>query len=165
MGAALRLWQSSRKIGRPPELPLQDRMIGALYREAMRLAEEARNYFDDTGRTDRDGLEPLVRVSLSCESLKVTTRLLHVLAWLLTQRAVQAGELTRGEALDPARRLGEAPVTDDAMLAAFPPSARALITASMQLHRRVALLDAALDAPRPAASPALSMQDRLARVL
>jgi len=27
------------------------------------------------------------------------------------------------------------------------------------------LLDAALDAPRPAASPALSMQDRLARVL
>ena len=74
-------------------------------------------------------------------------------------------ELTRGEALDPARRLGEAPVTDDAMLAAFPPSARALITASMHLHRRVALLDAALDAPRPAASPALSMQDRLARVL
>lgn len=62
MGAAMRLWQSGRMIGRPPELPLQDRMIGALYREAMRLAEEARAYFDDTGRTDRDGLEPLVRV-------------------------------------------------------------------------------------------------------
>ncbi|WP_342454590.1 DUF1465 family protein [Sphingomonas sp. H160509] len=72
---------------------MQRRLIDALYSEAMLLADEARTYFDEAGRVEREALDPLIRVSFSCESLKVTTRLMHVIAWLLTQRAVQAGEL------------------------------------------------------------------------
>ena len=87
---------------------------------------------------------------------------MHVIAWLLTQRAVMAGELPMRDALDHSRRLGDAPVSDAAVLADLPPSASALVEASQDLHRRVARLDRAQAAPLEAESPARSMQDRLA---
>src|SRR3546814_15942026 len=84
------------------------RLIDSLYVEAMVLADEARAYFDRNGRDDRMALDPVVRVGFSCESLKVTTRLMHVIAWVLTQRAVEAGEFTALQPRTPARPLGEA---------------------------------------------------------
>ena len=147
---------------RPAEVRVHRRLIDQLYGEAMLLADEARGYFDVMGKAERDRLAPMDRVSFSCESLKVTTRLMHIIAWLLTQRAVEAGELTAREALDPSRRLGAAPETDAATLALLPPSARALILASADLHRRVARLDQAQEQDAPLPSPARSIQDRLA---
>jgi regulator of CtrA degradation len=141
---------------------VQRRLIDALYVESMLLADEARSYFDEGGRVEREALEPMARVSFSCESLKVTTRLMHVIAWLLTQRAVMAGELRPRDALDPSRRLGEAPATDPAIVRALPEQARMLIASSADLHRRVARLDAAQAADAPGISPARSMLDRLA---
>ncbi len=82
------------------------KLVDSLYVEAMLLADEARAYFDVLGRAERNSLEALSRVTFSCESLKVTTRLMHIIAWLLTQRAVQAGEITPVDALSPSRRLG-----------------------------------------------------------
>lgn len=144
------------------ESRLHRRLIDALYVEAMLLADEARGYFDEMGRTEREALDPLARVGFSCESLKITTRLMHVIAWLLTQRAVQVGELRARDALDPSRRLGDAPDTDGATLNRLPHRARMLIDASADLHRRVARLDAAQEITEPPASPALSIQRRLA---
>jgi len=144
------------------ELLLQHRLIDALYNEAMLLADEARDYFDEAGRADRDALDPPVRVSFSCESLKVTTRLMHVIAWFLTQRAVRSGELHASDAFDPRRRLGDAPPTDQTITDSLPDQARRLVEASIDLHRRVARLDLAQDTPGPIVSPALSMQTRLA---
>lgn len=138
------------------------RLIDSFYVEAMLLADEARGYFDQDARIARDRLDPFGRVTFSCESLKVTTRLMHIIAWLLTQRAVDAGELSPRDALDPARRLGEAPVTEDAVLAQMPADAWALIRASIDLHRRVARLDGAHADPQPADSPVQGMQARLA---
>ena len=88
-----------------PQVRITSRLIDALYTEAMLLADEARSYFDDAGRDERSTLQPFARVGFACESLKVTTRLMHIIAWLLTRRAVEAGELSRHEARDPARRL------------------------------------------------------------
>lgn len=141
---------------------IEGRLIDTFYTEAMLLADEARAYFDESGRAEREALPPMTRVAYSCESLKVTTRLMHVIAWLLTQRAVHAGELPRTHALEPSRRLGEAPVTTEEAAAALPPQARALIAASADLYRRVARLDAAQERAEPAASPARSILDRLA---
>jgi regulator of CtrA degradation len=143
---------------------LHRRLIDSLYVEAMLLADEARAYFDEAGRTEREALDPLIRVSFSCESLKVTTRLMHIIAWLLTQRAVDAGELRAQDALDPSRRLGDAPVTDAALLAILPDRAHTLIEASTDLHRRVARLDAAQGSSTDPGSPVLSLQRRLAAV-
>lgn len=138
------------------------RLVDALYVEAMVLADEARAYFDEMGRFDRDGLDALTRVAFSCESLKVTTRLMHVIAWLLTQRAVDAGELEPRDALDPSRRLGPEPETDGPTLAAMPETARELIHASIDLYRRVVRLDRSLDFEAEVPSPARSMLSRLA---
>lgn len=141
---------------------VQRRLIDSLYVEAMVLADDARSYFDDSGREERDGLTPMARVTFSCESLKVTTRLMHVIAWLLTQRAVLAGELGASEALHPSRRLGEAPFTEPAVVTELPLRAQRLVAATTELHRRVARLDAAQVAGAPAGSPARQMFDRLA---
>ena len=79
------------------QVRITSRVIDSLYTEAMLLADEARSYFDDAGRDDRLALEPFVRVSFACESLKVTTRIMHIVAWLLTQRAIE--RMHSGEAL------------------------------------------------------------------
>ncbi len=140
---------------------LHRRLVETLHVEAMLLADEARSYFDEVGRAEREALDPLDRVGFSCESLKVTTRLMHVIAWLLTQRAVHAGELRARDALHPSRRLGEAPVSDARNMAVLPERARALITGSTELHRRAALLDQALG-EAPSASPVRGLHERLA---
>lgn len=149
-------------MGQQETSRIHRKLIDALYIEAMLLADEARGYFDALGREERDALEALNRVAFSCESLKVTTRLMHIIAWLLTQRAVDAGELAPGEALSPSRRLGEAPETDEGLLQAMPPQAVMIILTSIELYRRVARLDESLDVPVIAVSPARSMMDRLA---
>jgi regulator of CtrA degradation len=143
------------------ESAIHRKLIDSLYVEAMVLADDARGYFDQAGRSERDGLTPLERVSFSCESLKVTTRLMHIIAWLLTQRAVDAGEMPRRDALDPSRRLGKAPLSDPAAVAAMPDQARTLIAASADLYRRVARLDDAQLDDNAAPSPARTMLDRL----
>jgi regulator of CtrA degradation len=148
-----------------PQSQLTPRLVDSLYTEAMLLADEARAYFDRHGREDREGLDPLVRVGFSCESLKVTTRLMHVVAWLLTQRAVEAGEISRIQARKPTRRLGDAPESDPALLAQLPPAALALVEASRELYARVERLDANTLSQAPQPSPARSLLSRLERSL
>lgn len=145
-----------------PSARVNRRLVDGLYVEAMVLADEARAYFDEVGRTDRDGLDPMARVAFSCESLKVTTRLMHVIAWLLTQRAIDAGEIADRDALHPSRRLGIAPVSDEAAVAAMPLRAQAMIAASIDLFRRTARLDDLQTGCEVVESPARSMLDRLA---
>ncbi len=140
---------------------LSKRLIDSLYVEAMLLADEVRCYFDDPGHEIREQLSPMDRVLFSCESLKVTTRLMHVIAWILTQRAVELGELTASGARDASRRLGNAVDTDAPTLERLPVDARHFVTASCDLYRRVVRLDAGLEEVVPAASPAKQLHDRL----
>jgi regulator of CtrA degradation len=149
----------------PMQSRLTSKLVDALYVEAMVLADEARAYFDDHGRTDRELLDPIVRVSFSCESLKVTTRLMHVVAWLLTRRAVEAGEIDMLEARSSSRRLGIAPASEAAAIDQLPASARALVDASADLYARVARLDLEIDREEPMDSPARTLLDRLERSL
>jgi len=142
---------------------LTPKLIDGLYVEAMVLADEARSYFDSGGRDDRLVLDPLDRVGFSCESLKVTTRLMHVIAWLLTQRAVAAGELNREQAGAVERRLGPAADTDEALAARLPESALDLIRASEELYGRVSRLDRGGFAEDAVGSPARSLLNRLQR--
>jgi len=143
---------------------LARRLTDGLYVEAMLLADEARAYFDGGFEGGgRDALDPLDRVLFSCESLKVTTRLMHVIAWLLTQRAVDAGELAPDHALAPSRRLGPPIVSDEATRARLPEAAEALVAASIDLYRRVERIDAGLDSHGAASSPARQLHHRLQR--
>jgi regulator of CtrA degradation len=145
------------------ENQLTPKLVDALYVEAMVLADEARSYFDTQGRDDRLSLDPVDRVGFSCESLKVTTRLMQVIAWLLTQRAVAAGELSPAQAGETDRRLGPAPDTDRALFPRLPEAAAELVRASEELYGRVSRLDAGGFVEEPLGSPARSLLNRLQR--
>ncbi len=147
------------------EVRITPRLVDSFYTEAMVLADEARSYFDDAGREERDGLDPFVRVSFACESLKVTTRIMHIVAWLLTQRAVDSGEIAYREGRRPERRLGNAQESDPAVVERLPQAARRLVSASTDLYARVKRLDEGNIAEEPAQSPARALMGRLERGL
>ena len=143
------------------QLRVTAKVIDALYVEAMVLADDARAYFDTFSREERDALGPVLRVAFSCESLKVTTRLMHIIAWLLGQRT-QFSQTPEINAPRPGK-LGDPTETDTALLAGLPEGARTRIDASLDLYARVARLDAELRNDRQPESPARALIDQLAR--
>ena len=148
-----------------PEVRITSRLIDSLYTEAMLLADEARSYFDDAGRDERASLTPFARVGFACESLKVTTRIMHIVAWLLTQRAIESGELNMVGARRPERRLGHAQDSDPAVVDQLPDAARHLIQASTELYARIKRIDeGGLESEAPQ-SPARALMGRLERGL
>lgn len=148
-----------------PEVRITSRLVDSLYTEAMLLADEARSYFDDAGRDERSTLEPFARVGFACESLKVTTRIMHIVAWLLTQRAIESGEIPMREGRRPERRLGHAQESDPVVIATLPPSARKLINSSADLYARVKRLDEGGFETEVPQSPARALMGRLERGL
>lgn len=166
-------------------LTLNESLVDSLYAEALILADEARSWFDRTrheasasafddlpvgAERDPDSLfhwagrhDPSLRIALSCESLRLSTRLMHIIAWLLTQRAIHAGELPAASAGFAHNRLGESPECDPALLAQMPDAARDLIESSLRLHERVRQLEEAQLAPAaPLLPPVHAMLDQLA---
>ena len=148
-----------------PQARITSRLIDSLYTEAMLLADEARSYFDDIGRNDRVTLHPFARVGFACESLRVTTRIMHIVAWLLTQRAIESGELHLAGARRPERRLGHAQDSDPAVVDQLPEAAQRLINASADLYARIRRIDeGGLETDIPQ-SPARALMGRLERGL
>ena len=148
-----------------PQVRITSRLIDSLYTEAMLLADEARSYFDDAGRDERQSLEPFARVGFACESLKVTTRIMHIVAWLLTQRAIESGEIATLEGRRPERRLGNAQDSDPAVVNQLPPSAQRLINSSADLYARVRRIDEGSTEAEVPQSPARALMGRLERGL
>jgi regulator of CtrA degradation len=147
------------------EARITPRLIDSLYTEAMVLADEARAYFDLAGRDEQKELEPFARVGFACESLKVTTRIMHIVAWLLTQRAIETGEINRPDGRRPERRLGRAGDSDTVVVDQLPEAARILIATSSDLYARVKRLDEGQMVNEPAPSPARALMGRLERDL
>src|ERR1700712_3017544 len=137
-----------------PEVRITSRLIDSLYTEAMLLADEARSYFDEAGREERQALEPFARVGFACESLKVTTRIMHIVAWLLTQRAIESGEIPARQGHRPERRLGHAQDSGPEGVKQLPEAAQRLIHSSADLYSRVKRLDEGTIFDEPAQSPA-----------
>lgn len=133
---------------------LFSRLVDGLYVEAMVMADEARSYFDRKGTEREDGLDMVARLTFTCESLKVTTRLMHVIAWLLTQKAWRREEIPAEALDDPKYLLGPAAPTDAAALAALPSCARELVTGSETLYERVRRLQESMRTARMRSSGA-----------
>ncbi|GAB5486675.1 MAG: hypothetical protein Pars2KO_02450 [Parasphingorhabdus sp.] len=124
---------------------LTPKLLDALYTEAMILADEARSYFE-SGRFDEEtGTDSNLSVSFSCESLKVTTRLMHCIAWLLNQKALHEGDLSEGEAWNRDRELGYAAASDGPMVDLFPEDAQRIIVASEDLFQRLQRMSARME--------------------
>jgi regulator of CtrA degradation len=143
---------------------LSEPIIETLYCEALVLADEVRAAFDLIPRpfsADDD----LVRIALSIEGLRTTTRMMHVLAWLLNHRAYFAGDLSEFQL----RRHGTLPPdrpSDPEQLELLEPATRDLIAETAAFHERIARLDGAWRdrfEMRPAAI--LRMRERLGRAM
>jgi regulator of CtrA degradation len=82
--------------------------FGRTYDEAMGLLIEARNYVAVNELRALPILTPSDRLLLCCETMRLTTRLTHIMAWLLAQRAVHAGEITLADSAEEPYALGGA---------------------------------------------------------
>lgn len=120
---------------------IDEQIIDGLYIEAVVLADEARAYFDFQHRTDRSEIDRYGRLDYACESLKISTRIMHSIAWLLIQRAVLTGELPESARLESKHQLGMAQDTDPLVRAKLSPEMEGLILISEDLYNRVARLE------------------------
>jgi regulator of CtrA degradation len=121
------------------------------YNETLGLLVEVRDYVVDGEQRDRAGLAPVVGAKLSCETLRVTARLSQVMAWLLAQKAVHAGELSVEEVVERHERLTDIAICMDEEpedeIVALPARFREFLERSHRLYIRVARLDEMLRRP------------------
>ena len=126
------------EMGNPTDI--SQPIIEALYAEALVLADEARQVFDLNPVRETGEEADRTRMALSVEGLRTTTRVMHVLAWLLNHRAYFAGEISalqlRRHSKLPADRMSE---RENLALLEYP--TRDLIHESEALHARVSRLD------------------------
>lgn len=128
-------------------LPVRRAQVENLYVDAMLLADEAHATFAahrDLGSVRGDAL---LQINLACESLKTTTRLMHIIAWLLHRRAMLAGDSGAGPN-DSAARIGEPVAADWTVCMRFDPPVRRIIGASERLFERIATIEAGWEAER-----------------
>lgn len=115
-----------------------------LFREGMALVEATAAYLDGEGRAESRLLDRMVSLAYASESMRLTTRLMQLTSWLLLQRAVNEGELTRADAEREHRRVVVAMQESTTALDVFaqlPATLRDLIERSSSLHLRIQRFD------------------------
>ncbi len=144
---------------------LNSRIIEGLYCEALVLSDEVRATFDLSGKSiDAGGDEDLVRIALSCEALRATTRMMHAVAWLLNHRAYFMGELSEFQLRRHGRLATDHPASDPDRVALLPPEAGDLIAATERFYARLARLDREWrQRDRESPSAILALRERLER--
>jgi regulator of CtrA degradation len=115
------------------------------YDETLGLLVEVRDYVVENEPVDRRRLAPVVGAKLSCEALRVTARLTQIMAWLLAQRAVHAGELSTEELVQRNEALADIDICmaadEESLIVGLPARFRELLDRSHRLYIRVARLD------------------------
>lgn len=160
------------KAGLEGTVSFTERMLAsdafmALFREGMALVEATAAYLDGAGREESKGLERNVALAYASESMRLTTRLMQMTSWLLLQRAVNEGELSRDDAEREHRRVVVAmqdTTLADAVLSQLPDALRLLIDRSLVLQARIQRIDNDLkgQTPPPASNPVAGQLGHLA---
>lgn len=125
-------------------IPATTTFFHRTYDEALSLLTEARNYVAKGNAGGSARMSTNAQLAQCCETMRLTARLTHVMAWLLAQRAVHAGEITLEESASEKFSLGGRSVCleeshyldslEDAWLGA-------LMERSLNLYVRIARLD------------------------
>jgi len=117
-------------------------IVETLYTEALILADEVRAAFDLSGRLDSASEnEDLARIAMSCEALRTTTRMMHIIAWLLNQRAYFNGEISELALRRHGRLPSKTAKSDPEQLAMIDPDIRDLVLTTERLYARIERLD------------------------
>jgi regulator of CtrA degradation len=116
--------------------------FGKTYGEAMSLLVEARDYLAHREPIDRAALVVEDRLRFCSETMRLTSRLTQLMAWLLAQRAVYEGEISQERALDGHSALAALDICmRDEAAEMLPQRLASLLDRSHRLYIRVARLD------------------------
>jgi regulator of CtrA degradation len=145
----------------------------ALFQEGMGLVEATASYLDGEGRAESRLLQRGSALAYASESMRLTTRLMQITSWLLLQRAVNEGEITRGEAEKEHRKVKIDPNetrSSPEMLALLPARLTELVQHSLRLQARIVKLDELLRLgqvadPEALENPVASQIDQLRAAL
>ena len=139
-------------------------IVESLYTEALVLADEVRAVFAQGLGEEHRAQDDLTKLTFSSEGLKATTRMMHILAWLLNQRAYFAGELNASQ-LRQHGALPEDQQSLDEELERLDPVSRDLVDETVRLHRRIFRLDSAWRSDFEAHPDVHAMHERLGRAI
>ena len=148
-----------------------------VFQEGMGLVEETAAYLDGPGRREVRGLGRQGAIAYATESMRLTTRLMQLASWLLLQRAVSTGELTRDAAEAEKARINLGEVGPGHHLDGadrLPAGLNALVERSLKLHERIVTFDSMLrnaqagaheagSGPEQADNPVADQMDLLAQ--
>jgi regulator of CtrA degradation len=127
-----------------------------LFRDGMRLIEDAAAYLDGPGRGESRELDRAASMAYATESMRLTTGLMQLSSWLLVHRAVNEGEISLAQANEERGRV-MLPTADygDDLPTALPAALREIIGRAKELVDRIRHLDATFHAPpaRTATNP------------
>jgi regulator of CtrA degradation len=155
--AAARRKMANRLIDRLQPVSFRDRLLASpsfsrFFRDGMKLVEDTAAYLDGPGRQESKLLDRATSLAYATESVRLTTRLMHLASWLLLHRAVNEGEISLVQANKERTRIklsieeprlaaegkGETP--------ALPARLRELIARSKKLRDQIRRLDATIHA-------------------
>ncbi len=130
--------------------------FGVMFREGMTLVEEAAAYLDGAGREEAKALPRTEALAYAAESMRLTTRLMQIASWLLLQRAVNQGEMTRTQAASDRNRVKlsqQELASDPDVFQRLPEKLRDLSIHSVRMQARIIHLDMLIYAPLIRAQP------------
>ena len=142
----------------------------ALFASGMDLVEETACYLDGEGRREAKAMDRRLGALYGTESMRLTTRLMQLASWLLLQRSVVDGEMTRADAMAEKEKvkLAGLPSLRTGEWDRLPEAFRSLVDRSAALQRRVISLDAEIYGDEPAEparpNPVLQQVDLLHKV-
>lgn len=85
--------------------------LDKFFDETMDLLLEAKNYHANVVKRQVRHLVPLTQLEITKESLRITSRLSHTMAWLIYEKAILKNEITRDEFQEDNRPLSEEKVS------------------------------------------------------
>jgi regulator of CtrA degradation len=143
--------------------------FGVMFREGMTLVEDAAAYLDGDGRAEAKALPRAESLAYAAESMRLTTRLMQIASWLLLQRAVNQGEMSRAQAASDRHRIRltvQELASHPELFSRLPEKLKELSTHSLRLQDRIIRLDQMIHAPtgespRPNGSPVSEQIEKL----
>lgn len=142
---------------------INPRIVESLYGEALVLSDEVREAFNLSAQGDLPHeTEDLVRVAVSSEGLRTTTRMMHAISWLLNHRAFFMGELSEFQLRRHGRLAPDLAHSDPQHLVLLRQDMRELVARTERFYARLARLDETWRQPIPGTVSAIdSLRERL----
>ncbi|GER06859.1 hypothetical protein GCM10007972_11540 [Iodidimonas muriae] len=122
--------------------------VDRAYCDAMDMAMELRSFLSSARYAAHKSAQAEAETAYVVETMRMSVRIMHVIAWALARKAVAQGELSEKEACTAAYRLGDRETClaqEDRSLSVLSPSTQDLSARSRGLYQRVLRLEAMME--------------------